>query len=127
MCALGNISSPGIARDLAPEVEKLLGSSQPYIRKKAALCAIRVLRKCPDLMENFVPRIRALLTEKSHGVLVTGITLMIHLCEMEPKNIEVFRKVMKQKRERKKNCIIDFSYYSYLFSFRNVLQLWFVF
>jgi AP-1 complex subunit gamma-1 len=81
LCALGNISSAGIARDLAPEVEKLLGSSNPYIRKKAALCAIRVLRKCSDLMENFVPRIRSLLSERNHGVLVTGVALMTELFE----------------------------------------------
>eukprot|EP00164_Ancoracysta_twista_P014375 GFYU01023394.1.p1 GENE.GFYU01023394.1~~GFYU01023394.1.p1 ORF type:complete len:164 (+),score=37.06 GFYU01023394.1:87-578(+) len=34
LCALGNISSTDIARDLAPEVEKLLKNSNPYIRKK---------------------------------------------------------------------------------------------
>jgi len=94
LCAVGNISSSGIARDLAPEVEKLLGSSNPYIRKKAALCAIRVLRKCPDLMENFVPRIRALLSERNHGVLLTGITLMVELCKTDSVNIEFFRRLV---------------------------------
>ena len=51
LCALANISSPEIARALNKEVEKLMRNSNPYIRKKAALCAIRVIRKCPELAE----------------------------------------------------------------------------
>jgi AP-1 complex subunit gamma-1 len=34
LCTLGNISSPEMARDLCAEVEKLIGSSNVYIRKK---------------------------------------------------------------------------------------------
>lgn len=45
-------------------------------------------------MENFVPRIRALLSDRNHGVLLTGIELMIELCEMDSHNIEFFRRVI---------------------------------
>lgn len=41
LAALGNICSAEMARDLAPDVERLLEDPNPYIRKKAALCAIR--------------------------------------------------------------------------------------
>lgn len=41
LCALGNICSVEMARDLSPELEKLLSSSNSYIRKKAALCCTR--------------------------------------------------------------------------------------
>ena len=34
LCTLGNISSPEMARDLSSEMEKLLGSTNTYIRKK---------------------------------------------------------------------------------------------
>jgi len=107
LCALGNISSQGIARDLAPEVEKLLGSTNPYLRKKAALCAIRVLRKCPDLMENFVPRIRSLLSDRNHGVLITGVTLMTELCESDPHNIDFFRRLVPTLVRILKNLVMS--------------------
>lgn len=41
LCALGNICSGEMARDLGPEVDRLLASQNPYLRKKAALCASR--------------------------------------------------------------------------------------
>ena len=43
LCALGNICSAEMARDLSPEIERLLGGSNSFIRKKAALCCTRCL------------------------------------------------------------------------------------
>lgn len=34
LCTMGNISSSEMARDLCSEIEKLMGSSNTYIRKK---------------------------------------------------------------------------------------------
>lgn len=36
LCTLGNITSEEISRDLCSEVERLLSSSNAYIRKKVA-------------------------------------------------------------------------------------------
>lgn len=41
LTALGNICSMEMARDLAPELERLLSTNNSYIRKKAALCCTR--------------------------------------------------------------------------------------
>ena len=41
LCALGNICSHEMARDLSPELERLLASNNSYTRKKAAICCTR--------------------------------------------------------------------------------------
>ena len=44
LTALGNIGSADIARDLSGEIEKMMGNSNGYLRKKACLCAVRLVR-----------------------------------------------------------------------------------
>jgi len=75
-CSIGNIASPEICRDLSPEVEKLMVGSNPFVSKKAALCAIRILRKCPELVDTFTERIGTLLGSRNHAVLLTSLKLM---------------------------------------------------
>ncbi|THU47585.1 hypothetical protein C4D60_Mb09t17140 [Musa balbisiana] len=82
LCALGNICSAEMARDLAPEVERLLLTRDPNIKKKAALCSIRIIRKVPDLAENFLSPAASLLKEKHHGVLIAGVQLCTDLCKV---------------------------------------------
>ena len=45
LTTVGNLATTDIARDLMMDVDRHLQSTNPYLRKKAALCAIRVLRK----------------------------------------------------------------------------------
>lgn len=90
--ALGNICSADMARDLAPDVDKLLRSGNPFVRKKAALASIRVLKKVPELVEDFVDRANSLLNDRSHSVLLTGVTLITYLIAMEPPLVAVFKR-----------------------------------
>eukprot|EP01018_Ginkgo_biloba_P007028 Gb_02741 [translate_table: standard] len=105
LCALGNICSAEMARDLAPEVEKLLQSSNPNIRKKAALCSVRIIRKVPDLAENFMRPASVLLSEKHHGVLIAGIQLCTELCKASVEALDYLRKYTKDLVRILKNMI----------------------
>ncbi|KAB7504360.1 AP-1 complex subunit gamma-1, partial [Armadillidium nasatum] len=94
LCTLAAIASPEMSRDLAGEVERLLKSSNAYIRKKAAVCALRIICKVPELMEMFLPATRSLLTEKNHGVLITGVTLITKMCEQSKDTLSHFKKIV---------------------------------
>ncbi|KAJ2981084.1 hypothetical protein NQ176_g2243 [Zarea fungicola] len=83
LCTLGNIASIEMSRDLFPEIENLLSTSNPYIRRKAALCAMRICRKVPDLEEHFLEKATQLLSDRNHGVLLCGLTLVTSLCEAD--------------------------------------------
>ncbi|MCO5595575.1 hypothetical protein L7F22_049620 [Adiantum nelumboides] len=91
LCALGNICSAEMARDLSSEVEKLLQSNNSYIRKKAALCSVRILRKVPDLADNFLKPATSLLSDKHHGALIAGVKLCMELCHANAGALEHFR------------------------------------
>ncbi|KAI5856642.1 Adaptor protein complex AP-1 gamma subunit [Durotheca rogersii] len=83
LCTLGNIASIEMSRDLFPEIETLVSTANPYIRRKAALCAMRICRKVPDLQEHFVEKAAQLLSDRNHGVLLCGLTLVTSMCEAE--------------------------------------------
>jgi AP-1 complex subunit gamma-1 len=111
LCTFANIASEEMSRDLANEIEKLLGSSNTYIRKKvcplirdhsvgthiiiykAALCALRVVKKVPDISDHFTSKAKNLLTDRNHGVLLTAITLVTEMCQIDPAILNEFRSV----------------------------------
>ncbi|KAI9684206.1 MAG: clathrin associated protein complex large subunit [Trizodia sp. TS-e1964] len=83
LCTLGNIASVEMSRDLFPEIETLITTANPYVRRKAALCAMRICRKVPDLQEHFLEKAKLLIADRNHGVLLCGLTLVTSLCEAE--------------------------------------------
>ncbi|OAL35622.1 hypothetical protein AYO20_05003 [Fonsecaea nubica] len=100
LCTLGNIASVEMSRDLFPEVETLISTANPYIRRKAALCAMRICRKVPDLQEHFMEKAKVLLQDRNHGVLLCGLTLITSMCEADEAEggeegvVEMFRPVV---------------------------------
>jgi len=108
LCALANISTSDMCRTLYVEVEKLCKSSNPYVRKKAALCAIRVIRKVPDLAEEFLERTSSLLNERNHGVLITAVVLLQEICMAnDGEHVDSLRRLVPQLVRHLKNLVLS--------------------
>eukprot|EP00656_Telonema_subtile_P022488 TRINITY_DN2363_c0_g1_i1.p1 TRINITY_DN2363_c0_g1~~TRINITY_DN2363_c0_g1_i1.p1 ORF type:complete len:835 (-),score=260.72 TRINITY_DN2363_c0_g1_i1:189-2693(-) len=108
LCALANISTSDMCRTLYVEVEKLCRSSNPYVRKKAALAAIRVIRKVPDLAEEFLERVSSLLNERNHGVLITAVSLLCEICQTnEGEHVDALRRLVPQLVRHLKNLVLS--------------------
>ena len=106
-CSIGNIASPEICRDLSPEVEKLMVGSNPFVSKKAALCAIRILRKCPELVDTFSERIGTLLGSRNHAVLLTALKLMREIIVTEPEMAVQLRRHVTTLIAALKNLVLS--------------------
>ncbi|WOG95938.1 hypothetical protein DCAR_0415267 [Daucus carota subsp. sativus] len=80
---VGNIGGRDFAESLAPDVQKLLLSSscRPLVRKKAALCLLRLFRKNPDVVnvDGWSDRMAQLLDERDIGVLTSSMSLFVAL------------------------------------------------
>lgn len=91
---IGEVMTADLCRDLSVEVGKLMSNPNPYIKKKAALAATRIIKKCPELLETFADKLGTYFEDKNHGVLICGISLAIQIFRAEPSYIEKYRKYL---------------------------------
>lgn len=76
LVTLGNIASPELARDLYPDVEKVISCPNSYLRKKAILVASKLVDKNGELSEIFAEKVPTLLSERNHGCLMSALSLL---------------------------------------------------
>ncbi|XP_028832319.1 AP-1 complex subunit gamma-like 2 isoform X2 [Denticeps clupeoides] len=107
LCTLACMGSAEMCRDLAPEIERLLKASNSYIKKKATLCAVHIIRKVPELGEMFTPSAHSLLSEKNHGVLHGAVVLITELCERNTQTLDNFRKAVPELVQIMKGLVMS--------------------
>lgn len=101
--ALGEICTPDMCRDSAPEVLKLLTNNNPYIKKKAALAMGKIIRKCPEQLETVGEKLNTLFEDKNHGVLICGLSLITQVFKQDATYVEKYRKYIPNLNRFLKN------------------------
>ncbi|XP_078501037.1 AP-1 complex subunit gamma-like 2 isoform X2 [Lissotriton helveticus] len=107
LCTLGCMGSSEMCRDLANEVAQLLKTSNSYVKKKAVVCAVHIIRKVPDLIDMFLPTCKKLLSERSHGVQHGAVILMTEMCKRSPTALKDLRKLVPQLVQLLKNIVMS--------------------
>jgi len=93
--AIGEICTPFMCRELAPEVIKLMNNPNPYIKKKAALACSKIIRKCPEFLETISDKLGTYFEDKNHGVLLCGLSLAIQVFKQEESYVDKYKKYLK--------------------------------
>jgi len=92
LCSIANISGLELIQALHVEVQHILvsKSSTPNVRKKAALCLLRLVRTSPNLVagREFAPHVAQLLQDRHLGVLTSTMSLLNGLAVQHPPEYE---------------------------------------
>ena len=105
LTTIGEIGTPDMCRDMCPEIIKCLNSSNPYIKKKAALALSKVVRSCPELIETIENNLGTIFEDKNHGVLLSGLALVEQVFKAEPKTVKKYKKYLSPMIKYLKNLI----------------------
>lgn len=103
--AIGEVCTPFMCRELAPDIIKLLNHQNPYIKKKAALACSKVIRKCPEFLETISDKLGPFFEEKNHGALLCGLSLAIQVFKLDESYVEKYKKYLKTMIKYLKNLV----------------------
>ncbi len=119
LCAIANIGGKELAEAVAGDVERILFSRSifPVVRKKAALCLLRLSRINRDLLPagEWGKKLTALLEDKNLGVVLSVVTLILGLAERDPaayENATGHLLVWLTRLAVQKNVAEDYAYHS---------------
>ncbi|GMI17290.1 hypothetical protein TrLO_g662 [Triparma laevis f. longispina] len=92
LTSIANVSGIELMQALHVEVQRVLVSpnATPAVRKKAALCLLRLIRQLPDSIASadFAPHIANLLQDRHYGVLTSTMSLLIGLTSKHEQEYE---------------------------------------
>ena len=88
LCAIANIGGKELAEAVKDDVQRILFARSifPVVRKKAALCLLRLSRISRELVpaDEWGKKLTPLLEDKNMGVVLSVVTLLLGLAERDP-------------------------------------------
>ena len=119
LCSIANISGLELIQALHVEVQHNLVSKQstPNVKKKAALCLLRLVRTSPNLVSGreFAPHIAQLLQDRHLGVLTSVMSLLNGLASQHPADYQSLIPYVVHTLGllilKKNGCAKDYLYY----------------
>jgi len=110
LAALSEICTADMCRELAPQVGKLMdNSSASYIKKKAILAATRIIRKVPEMVDEFLGKIESMVEEQNHGILLSCLALIDDIIQLKPTYKSKFKKFIPALTKMLKGLVTSYS------------------
>jgi AP-1 complex subunit gamma-1 len=82
---IANCGSAEVCASVAVEVQKLMQHTPAFVLKRAGMAALTIVRKNPELCESFKNSVQSLLNNSSHGIVISGLNLVIEMLRISPK------------------------------------------
>ncbi|KAK7040144.1 AP-3 complex subunit delta [Paramarasmius palmivorus] len=82
---ISNIVTSDLARDLSPELIRMLNHSRPHIRKRAVIALYKAIQRYPEVLQHSISRMREKLEDPDSGVVAATVNV---LCELARRNPE---------------------------------------
>jgi AP-2 complex subunit alpha len=118
LCAIANINGLELVQSVQTEVLQTLvaKSSSPCVKKKAALCLLRLVRTSTKVVagREFAPQVALLLQDRHLGVLTSAMSLLYGLASQLPNDYESlipYAVHIMGMLVLKKACARDYLYY----------------
>lgn len=85
------IADRNMTLDLFPNIHRLLNSGSKYIRKKAMIASMRILKKHPELVDQLEDKMPSLLEDRNQGLLLCSLQLASEIIRIKPAYKSIFR------------------------------------
>eukprot|EP00796_Vickermania_ingenoplastis_P004408 gene4408-3207_t len=81
--AAANIASEDMSKDILEDVLKLVRNYNPYLRKKACLCGLRMVRKVPEFSDYFLEELDSMFDDRFSSSLLCSLALANYCLQTE--------------------------------------------